>query len=672
MHAWLCTLALSMGTAAQPGPEAFLTYPDIHGNQVVFTAEGDLWLADVSTGDARRLTSDPGIETNAHFSPDGSLIAFTASYDGTPNVYVMPSGGGTPKRLTYDPQRAQVVGWTPDGQGVLFRSSSKLEGPTVEQFATWELFSVPLSGGIPKKVAVPRASFAALNADGHSLVFVPTSNEWMNWFRYEAGEADKVWLADLSSGKFTQLTNSKGVDTQPTWAGNTIYFVSERSGVRNLCQLDPATKRVKPITNSTDAAVRHPSSDGKSVVFEVGAGLERFDPSTGHSSPIPVHLHSDQIHSRPFEAPILTSPADGAGIGPTGKRVAIASRGHLVTVPAGEGPMHSVTGESGQRIQNPVWSPDGKRIAYVSDASGEEELYLVDAADGSTPKQLTKGLSGENGAPLWSPDGKLIAIGNRDATVHVVDASTGAIKQVSRSNGPVEYDEVQNDFAFSPDGKWLAFAMEQENYFGQVSLYNVASGAVTPVTDSSIDSGSPNFSPDGKYLYVLQARDVKMDFTASGRISHQFTQKVTAFTLAASTPTPFTPKDDEEAEPAKKPEEAPKETKIDLDGLPGRYFDMNVPAGKYSKLMATTNRLILQSEATVLAFDITSKSLTPLVVGAQAMELSHDGKKLLVHSGPIPRIVDAGGAPAAPGSGALKLVGLTVTVDPVAEWRQIF
>jgi tricorn protease len=653
-------------------PEAFLSRPDIHGNQVVFTAEGDLWLADVGSGVARRLTSDPGVESAAHFSPDGSQIAFTASYDGGASVYVMPVAGGSPKRLTFEATPTLVIGWTPDGQNVLFRTSSRMYASSVEQSATQELFSVSTAGGAPKKVSVPRASFASMNKDGHTLAFVPTSNEWMNWFRYEAGEADKIWLADLSSGKFTQLTNSKGVDTQPVWVGESIYFVSERSGVRNLWRLDPETKKVKQITKSVDIPVRNPASDGKRVVFEVGPRLEVYDPAADTTTMIPVHLNSDHVHQRPFEVAIATSFPDGVSIGPSGKRIALSTRGHLVTVAAGEGPMHSIAGASGQRIHNPVWSPDGKKIAYVSDASGEEQLYLVDASEGSTPKQVTKDLTGEHSAPVWSPDGKLLLIGTREGSIQLIDAVAGTVKNVARSPGAFSYDEVQTDFVFSPDSKWVAYSVNLDTRSSQVSLYNVVTGATTPVSDPSIDSSSPEFSPDGKYLYILQARDVSDSFGAAGRIAHDFAVKVTGFALAATTPTPFLAKDDEEAEATKKPDDAAKETKIDLDGLQDRNFDMKVPSGKYGGLLATSGRLLLQAGDSIVAFDIAGKNIIPLVSGARLVELSKDGKKLLISSGGSLRVVDPNGGPVAPESGTVSLAGLTVTVDPVAEWKQIF
>jgi len=391
--------------------DSFLTRPDIHGNLVVFTAEGDLWLSDISSGLARRITSDPGVETDAHFSPDGSKIAFTANYDGGADVYVMPVIGGAPKRLTYDATGAQVVGWDPDGEHVLFRTESKLYASYCEQISTYQIFTVAVAGGEPKLVPVPKANFAALNSDRHTLAFVPDSNEWMNWFRYEAGEADKIWLADLDKKKFEKLTDSKGVDTQPTWLGKEIYFVSERSGVRNLWKLDPSTKKASQVTFSTDHPVRHPSSDGKRVVFELGPRLALYDPAVKKTETLSVHLDSDRIHARPYQFPVAQT--ESLSIGPTGKRVAIVSRGQLVTVPAGEGTMHTIVSDSAQRVQSPAWSPDGKKLAYISDASGEEQLYLADPVDGAQPKQLTTALKGEHGSLVWSPDSKFYSVGAR-------------------------------------------------------------------------------------------------------------------------------------------------------------------------------------------------------------------------------------------------------------------
>jgi tricorn protease len=667
----LILTSLALAAACLGQSSAFLTRPDVHGHTLVFTAEGDLWISDLSTGVSHRITSDPGVESFAHFSPDGTQIAFTAGYDGGANVYLMPTAGGSPKRLTFDTLPDQVVGWTPDGKNVLFRTSAKLYASAVETFATQELYSVSVEGGLPMKIAVPKATYASLNADGNTLAFVPDSNEWMNWFRYEGGEADKIWLADLAKGKFEKLTNSKGVDTQPVWVGNTIYFVSERTGIRNLWSLDPSTKKVRQLTFSTNEPVRHPSSDGKEIVFELGPKIAVYDPSSDKSQVLTIQLNSDRIHSRPFEFPVSVS-TDYA-IGPTGKRVAMVSRGHLVTVPAGEGGMHTVVSDSAQRVQNPVWSPDGKKLAYVSDADGEEQIFVCDAEAGATPKKLTTTLKGQQGNLVWSHDGKYLLVGDRETNISIVDAATGSIKLIAHSPFGSSYDNALTDFSFSPDSKWVAYTMPGDAVTQQVYLYEISSGKSTLVTDPTIISGSPTFSPDGKYLFVLQMRHLSETFQIpSLRIGHEAAFEVTAFPLSKSTASPFAPKDEEEGEAPVKPDLAAKAAAVDLDGLPDRTIDMKVPPGDYSKIVAIPGKLLIQAGPSVLSFDIASKALTPIASGIRALDVSQDGKKILLVGPAGPQVVEAATGPVPPGAGALKLQGLTVTIDPVKEWKQIF
>jgi tricorn protease len=677
---WLILTLCAYGRAdAQAG---YLTYPDIHGNQVVFTAEGDLWLADIATGDAWRLTSDPGVETSARFSPDGAQVAFSATYDGGIDIYVMPTRGGVPKRLTYEPDNQDLertLGWTPDGKSVLYRSRAAISAPYLEQYWTQQLYTVPAAGGLPVPLPVPRGSYAALNADGHTLAYVPASTMWMAWFRYEAGRADKIWLADLRSGKFSQLTDSKGVDTQPVWVGATLYFVSERSGVRNLWRLDPATRKATQATFSTDLPVRNPSSDGKRIVFQLGPRLALFDPATGASHVLPIRLHSDRIHARPFEAPVTAS--DGAGLGPTGRRVALAARGHLVTVSTGDGAMHTLVSDSAQRVQNPAWSADGKWIAYVSDASGEEQVYLIADEEGATPRQLTHDLAGEHSAPVWSPDGKHLLIGDRVGDIQLIDATTGAVKRIAHSEGYLGSDNVQDDFTFSPDGQWVAYSIRTDRRISGVFLYEIATGRSTLLTLPEICSVAPAFSADGKYLFMLQERSLSQLWSrVTGRMNIDYAYRVTGFALTASAKTPFALKDDAETT-TQKPDgaQAPQpvgaaggHTQIDLDGIQERYFGLRVPTGKYTGLLALPGRLLLQTDASIQAFDIASGTLTTLANNTPWLSLSRDGKKLLAGKSTAPQIIDPTGGPVAPGASALKLDGLTVTVDPATEWHQIF
>jgi tricorn protease len=677
----LCSF-LAVAACAQADVQAFLTSPDIHGSKVVFTAEGDLWLSNLQTGESQRLTSDPGVETRAHFSPDGTQIAYSANYDGGEEVYVMPVTGGMPKRLTYDPTGAEVLGWTPDGSRILFRSKSKLVSSYVAAFSEDEVFTVSATGGDPVKVAVPKANFAEYSPDGQTLAFVPTSNEWMNWFRYEAGEADQIWLANLKSGGFEKLTDSKGIDTQPVWVGKEIYFISERSGIRNLFKLDPASRRVSQITFSTTAPVRNLSSDGTQVIYEIGPKLGDYNPAKGSPQVLDIHLNSDRIHARPFQFPVAgLSQAD---ISPTGKRLVVVARGHLLTIPVEDGVNHEVAGGGVQRIQNAAWSPDGKKVAYTSDLSGEEELYVSDPVEGSAPRQVTNGLGGELYNPVWSPDCKYIVIGDRNCRIRLVDVTTGAIKAIAQTTVGMEYDSANNDYVFSPDSKWVAYQQLEGAQVPRVYLFEIATGKVMAVTNPTIASYSPAFSQDGKWLYVLQQREIDPAADPiSGLLFADNTIRVTGIALAADAKSPFLDKNAEESDSDKAETPADgKKMKLDFDGLTSRLIDMRVPAGRYGKVVAQGDRLLLLNSTAppiingppandLVAFDIKAKSLTALKSGVTGASLSADGKKLLVASAGTLQVVDAGTGEISPTQGVVHPSG-SVSIKPEDEWRQIF
>jgi len=658
----------ALGLQAQT--PAFVTHPDIHGNRLVFTAEGDLWMADAQSGEAWRITSDPGVESSAHFSPDGSQIAFVAGYDGGDDVYVMPTAGGIPKRLTYDATdpdfvEPAVLGWTPDGTRVIFGSGAKLYGPHFEQEMTHQLFTVPAVGGMPKLLPVPRGAFASLNPDGHTLAYVPTSSFWLNWFRYQGGEADRIWLADLNSPHFTQLTNSKSVDTEPIWVGQQLYFVSERSGIRNLWRLDVKTKQATQVTFSTDDQVRSPSTDGKRIVFQLGEKLAIYDPASGKTRVVPIQLHSDRIHARPFEAKAWPDDQPGydpiaATLAPKADRVAIAPRGHLLTAAVEHGAAHTLLDDSGQRVQNPAWSPDGKQIAYISDASGEEQLYLMGDEAGATPRQLTRTLTGEHGTPVWSPDGKRLLIGDRTSDIQLVDVATGTVTTIGKDKGPWSSAYIETDFCFSPDGKWIAYSASLGWRLDTVFLYEIATGRTIRVSDPNIDSSSPVFSRDGKYLFMIQGRVVSQSWLLiDSRMSESFSERVTGVTLNSATALP--------SETDTKPG-----GDVQPEGMEGRTFDLGVADGDYSGLWAGDGRVLIQSKSDVLSCEIATGKVTTLAQGVQAIDLSADGKKLLVRGPDALQVIDDTGGTVAAGTGKVDLQGLTITVDPAKEWRQMF
>lgn len=693
----LLVLALPHAVRGQQPASAFLRRPDIHGDQVVFTAEGDLWLASVKEKTARRLTTHAGLESSAHFSPDGKLLAFTGQYDGSVDIYVMPAEGGSPRRLTFG-NAGTTEGWTPDGKNVLFRS--RRENPEGKN----RLWSVPVEGGMPRWVPIPQVEFAAFHADGHRVAYVPVSGEWQHWKRYQGGQADDVWLADLTAKSFKKLTDFAGVDTAPVWVGDRIYFVSERNEVANLYRMEATGEKPTAVTHYADYDVRYPATDGHRVVFEYGNGIALYDPKDNETRVLEFALGSERVHARPRRVPVQTAVNNG-GIGPSGKRVVLEARGQLLTVPAESGDFRMIAPLPGSRSQFPAWSPDGKWIAFVSDRSGEDQIWVAPAAGAGAPRQVTRDHLGPLGELVWSPDSKLIAVGDRELRVMLADVESGALTQVDQAERGGSYDTTNYSYRFSPDSRWLAYNKTIANQNDVVYLYEIGTRKKLAVTSPEMNCYGPSFDPTGKYLAFLADRSYSPQDSGATRFwSVQKTTRVSLVTLSADTPSPFLLTNDEEpvAVPTPKPEPpataeaapavaggekpavpASQLIKVDPEGLPERVIDVPVPADRYAAVVALEGRLLLHAvldagEAAgglpgqLRSFDFKRKDVTLLANHISGFDLSTNRKKLLLQSGRELQVVDPGPAPIAAGTGRVDLAGLSLQVDPAAEWKQIF
>ena len=665
----LVSALLTMSMAANAG---FETKPDIHGDLVVFTCEGDLWLGNLADRSARRITSDEGVETNARFSPDGKQIAYTAYYDGAKDVYVMDVDGGPPKRLTYDPTGADVLAWTPDGKNVVFRS-------TRFDF-NQRLWTAPVDGGPAKQIPVPRGYFAAYSSKG-DLAYVPVSFEWANWYRYKGGGADDIWLYQSQSKAFTQLTKDLGVDTTPVWCGDDIYFVSERNGYSNLWKLNPKTKAAVQVTKISDGPVRYPGADDKRVVFQHGAGLSVFDVSSGKTTDVQFDLNSDKIHERPVVIPVQGAIQNVAP-GPSAKRVAVEARGQILSIASTNGDMRVIENKPGARAILPAWSADGQKIAFVSDRSGENEVWTTDASGGGQPSQLTKGLAANPYALNWSPDGKTLALADRNGRVVVIDSTTGKVTPVMTAPGTASYDSYAPSFAFSPDGKFLTYQSIDEAWIMRVYVYDISAGEHYLVFSPNVNSYSPVFDSTGKFVVYLADRSLTPYPTWTHKYTFDKVVRINMVALDKGTPSPFLAKNDEEGGAAKAKADEKPETKLDPDGLADRVIDVPAPAARYRALESGPGRLfVIDSDemasmsgnppGILRAFDLDKKTLATLAEGVDGFQKSGDGKKLLVKSGPNVHVVDiaAGPGPLPP---AIKFSGYTIKVNPRDEWHQIF
>ncbi len=676
---------------------------DVHGDQIVFTYEGDLWLASARGGDARRVTSDPGSEGFAKFSPDGQWIAFTAGYDGGADVYLMPAGGGVPKRLTYHPAPDLVLGWTPDGQSILFRS--RREYP----FRGEQVYTISVKGGTETKLPIDRAGLASLSPDGTQVAYCRLGGETRTWKRHQGGDAQKIWVGSLAKGDFRIITPSRGADNYPMWRGDYIYFSSDReAGTMNVFKFDPRTGDTKAVTHYTDYDVKFPSAGPDSIVYQYGEELYVLDLKTEQPRKLDIRMPSDRAKVR-AEFIAATANPGRFGLDPKGDALLLESRGEVLIVPKEKdaGPWKNLTRTSGSREKEPTWSPDGKWVAFISDKSGEEEIYLADAKGEKPWRQVTSGNKGYRFQLVWSPDSKWILFGDKFMRLNLVDVSTGAITVIDKG----DYDDgwerwgIQ-DFVWSPDSRWVAYTKKTENVNEVVLLYSLDTKQISPVTTDTYQSWSPSFDPKGRYLYLLSYRTFA---PIMGQIDqeHIFIDMTLPYVvvLKKGAPSPFAPgADDEEEQPAPKKEggekgpdkgktEAPKAsgTAIDVADLEKRMVPAaGVEPGTYFRLEATDKGFLFVSrpkpvfqgaydfitdatseDVDLYAYKLDDKKASQVMEGIQNYHLSADGKKLVYKAGNKYGIVDAGGK-AKVGDGVVDLADVKIKIDRLQEFHQEF
>jgi tricorn protease len=693
-------LAAVGGAAASP---AYFRCPDIHGDRLVFSAEQDLWVASATGGLARRLTTHPGSEYYPKFSPDGSRIAFTGEYDGDRDVYVIPADGGEPKRLTWRPGPDEVVGWTPDGKRILFRSPS--ESPLGE----FELYSIPADGGDPEKLPLGWATRISVDPDTGAWAFNRKSWEYATWKRYRGGTAPDIWVGHPDRKDFKAVTTFEGINAFPMWHGGRIYFLSDQGGTMNVWSMRPDGSDRKRHTDFKDWDARWPSMspDGR-IVFTLAADIHVLDVASGKERKIDVDLPSDLSLTR-VRYPDADRSLTYFDISPDATRLAVVTRGEIFSVPVKEGVTLPVTHGSGARESYAAFDPEGKKLAYVTDAPREEEIRVVDAWGRGEPKTIVPaGESGWHFPPVFSPDGKWIAYADQTQTLYVVSSDGGTPKAVDRS----AQREI-HDYVWSPDGRWLAFSKARPTDYGSIYVYDTKEAKVHEVTGSTTNDGTPCWDPDGRYLYFLSDRVANP--ILGGRDWDNVEAKNTkiyAVLLRKDVKHPFMaleglPAADEKKEADKdkdkdkgkdaKDEKAdekkpPKPVEIDFEGLPARFVEFPVPVGRYFGLGATSKQVFFASaplkgfaeqgglfeeappEATLMAFDLEKKEAKPFVEGISNFGVALKAEKVAVMKkrGEI-YVLDAS-APPGPDMAKSKVAldGIVIELDPREEWSQIY
>ncbi|MGD8451155.1 MAG: S41 family peptidase [Phycisphaerae bacterium] len=671
---------------------------DVHEDQIVFTYEGDLWLVSTDGGLARRLTRDPGIEVWAKFSPDGTRIAFASQYDGGLDIYVMPTVGGEPQRLTYHPGMERVVAWWPDGRSIVFRSNR------VWPFRGEELYRVSVDGGMPERLPVDRGGLCAVSPDGTRIAYNRISRESATWKRHRGGTAQDIWMGSLAAQDYHKIIDTDWTDNYPMWHGDSIYFNSDREdGTLNIHRYDVPTGETTRLTHYTDYDVKYPSIGPRHIVYQNAESLHLLDLATGQTREVPVEIPSDMIQMRPKL--VSVSPTTGSfRLSPSGKRLLLEARGEILNYPVEDGEPINLTETSASREKNAAWSPDGRWVAFISDKTGEEELYLVDQKGEQPWRQLTTGGLGFRMQIEWSPDSKSLIFSDKFMRLNLIDADSGELKVLDQC----EWDDAWErwgiqDYVWSPDSRWIAYTKMEQSMYDSIFLYSLDEGKVYRLTSDETEDWSPSFDPDGRYLYFLSNRTFSpiMGLVDQNHVFLDMTRPYIVL-LQADAESPFAPKDSEEAVPEEeKSEEAAEEGseekaeeddgfRIDLDGLERRIVAADgVGAGSYFRLEGTAKGFLyiekpehefskygVVTDGTGGRLDLWHYNLddakaTKVLGGIANYHQSADGKKLVYRAGRTYGVVDVG-SKASVGDGKVDLGDLRIRVDRSDEFLQIF
>jgi tricorn protease len=669
-----------------------LRFPDIHGDRVVFSYGGDLWTSSATGGTATRLTAHPGVETFPKFSPDGRWIAFTGQYDGDEQVYVMPSTGGEPRQLTFYPSRGplaprwgydnQVLGWTPDGK-IYYRGSRDSWSLPIAK-----IYTVSPQGGPSDPMPMPEAGSGASSSDGGKIVYSPLFRDFRPEKRYSGGQANKLYIYDIASNDVKLISDTQRATRDPMWLGGTIYYNSDKDGKFNLYAYDVSSAKTAQVTRNRDWDIRWPSSDERSrIIYERDGELEIYDTAAKRSTKLNILVPDDGINRRKRQVSVANLISN-IGLSPKGERALFSARGDIFTVPIEKGGVRNLTRSSDAHDRLPAWSPDGRTIAYISDKSGEEELWFVEQDGTSAPTQMTTGTKGQKYGPVWSSDGKRIAFADKDGKVYVFTVATKKLDTiVDAPNGQI------TDYTWSPKGGFLAYSMVSPNGLRAIHIWSSEANRTYRVTPEMFFSSNPAWDPAGDHLFFLSSREFAPQISASE--FNYATNRMTgifALALKSDAKDPFGPESDEVTITEEKREGAPAAApaaagsapeRIDFEGIETRVSRVPVSSENYNSLSANRGHLIYrtqppfiygrqaETQASLRIYSLKDRRETTVLTPAGGYVLSGDGNKMMAGGQGGFALFDAN-LNAERTRKAVSTAGLITEIDPVKEWEQIF
>lgn len=724
---WIVLLlaAAVLGSSSAKSVEPLLLRsPTLSRTQIAFAYGGEIWIMGRDGGDAQRLVTGSDRLDGPVFSPDGTMIAYTGNYQGNNDVYVVPAAGGEPRRLTYHPGDDIALGWTPDGQNVLFASQrASYSDPR-------QLFTVPVSGGFPTELPLPMGAAASYSPDGTHLAYVPNLQWEPDWKQYHGGQTTPIWLADLADSSITKIPRDNSNDKNPMWVGHTVYFLSDRNGPVTLFAYDLDTKTVTEVVHNTGFDIKSAGAGPGGIVYEQFGSLHLYDLATRAEHEVHVRIAADMPQVRPHFEKIGPDDIKNLGISPTGKRAVFEAHGEILTVPAENGDIRNLTRSPAVADRDPAWSPDGKSIAWFSDESGEYALHIGNQNGlGEVRKIVLDQPPSFYYSPIWSPDGRKIAYCDKRLNLWYVDLTNGIPVKVDTDY--FEEGPPPMVVTWSPDSRWLAYNRILPSHLHALFVFSLETNKITQITDGMSDALYPAFDRSGKYLYFAASTDFGLtvgDSDMSG-IAHPVTYSVYAVVLRKDLPSPVAPQsddekvekdpksednpDDQSAAPAdadnsaqasdddssstnsetadsaaqdekhKKKAEKPVTVTIDFENIGQRIVALPIPARNYTDLRAGKKGILYLLEGpqvintgepdtfTLHRFDLEKRKTEKILDDLKAFALSANGEKMLFRKDKTFYIADSSKAPE-DGKGALKMDDMKVYVDPPAEWRQMY
>ncbi len=697
----LFTILLLLATIASAFAQEtrLLRQPTISDTHIAYIYGSDLWISDLAGGQTLRLTSTGAVESDPHFSPDGKTIAFSSNRSGSTAVYTVPVEGGTPTRLTWYPSAANVRGWTPDGEKVLY-TSSRETAPA----GYGRLWTVSKDGGPSTLLAKQFGNDGSYSADGKKIVIDRVSRWDVEWRDYRGGQNTPLIILNLKDFSEELLPNNKETDIHPVWLGDKIYFLSDRDFVSNIWSYNTKTKALEQITQFEGSDVKWLSGKGNTLTFERDGYLSLMDVNSREITKLNISITADFPWAETQWEDVSRS-VSAAAISPTGKRAIFEARGEIFTVPAEHGDTRNITQSSGVADREPLWSPDGAKLAWFSDRSGKGYELLIADQDGlSEPKSISIGESKLGWEPSWSPDGKYIAFTDDDVRIRVVDIEAATIKTVDTGNNNLERGRM--GLTWSPDSKWLAYAKNAPNNFSQITLWSLADNSIHQLTNNFANAISPAWDRDKKHFYFLASTDVALGsgWANTSSMTADASYSVYVVNLQKDEESPFKLQSDEEEvkkeekkgedkgkgeegkedkdkkedkKDDKKSEEKDDSIKIDFGGIENRTIALPMPKRNYRTVVAGPEGTVFIAESvpnqtgyTLQKFTLKDREAKEFVSGVSSVSVSNDGKKMLARAGSSWKIMDTSGASGKDGK-ALS-VDLKMKLDRAQEWKQIF